>query len=295
MVNLILTAVIVLGVTGIVLAVILFGAAKKFTVTEDPRIAQVAEVLPQANCGGCGYPGCAGFAQACVKAGSLEGKLCPVGGQPVMDKVAAILGLTAQASEPKIAVVRCNGTCENRPRIAQYDATKSCLIAHAVGGGETGCFFGCLGYGDCEAACQFDAIHVNPATGIPEVDEEKCTACGKCVKACPRLIIELRPKGKKSRRIYVSCVNKDKGPVAKKACSVGCIACGLCVKACAFEAITVENNVAYIDADKCKQCRKCVEVCPQHSIIELNFPPRKEKSEAPAAPAAQPNPQEQKN
>ena len=219
--NLILVAVISLGAIGLVAAVILYVASKKFAVYEDPRIAQVAEVLPQANCGGCGFPGCAGFAAACVKAadaGSLEGKLCPAGGTPAMEKIAAILGMEAVAAEPKIAVVRCNGSCENRPRTAKYDGAKSCAIAHATSGGETGCAFGCLGCGDCVEACKFDAIHINPETGLPEVDEEKCTACGACAKACPRRIIEIRPKGKNSRRMVVMCMNKDKGAIANKAC-----------------------------------------------------------------------------
>jgi Na+-translocating ferredoxin:NAD+ oxidoreductase RNF subunit RnfB len=289
--NVILIAVIVLGVVGLVSAVVLFLASKKFAVWEDPRIRQVSEVLPQANCGGCGYPGCSGFADACVKAGSLEGKLCPVGGQPVMEKIAEILGLAAEVSEPKVAVVRCNGTCANRPRLNQYDSAKSCAIQAALYGGETGCSFGCLGCGDCVAACQFGAIKMNEETGIPEVDEAKCTACGACVKACPKNIIEIRPTGKKSRRIYVQCVNKDKGAVARKACTVACIGCGKCVKVCAFEAITLENNLAYIDYNKCKSCRKCEEACPQGSIIALNFPPRKPKAEGEAVaakPAAKP-------
>jgi ferredoxin len=120
---------------------------------------------------------------------------------------------------------------------------------------------------------------MDPETGLPVVDQEKCTACGACVKACPRSVIELRNRNKMDRRVYVSCVNKDKGPVAKKACAVACIGCGKCVKACAFEAITLENNLAYIDTDKCRLCRKCVDECPQHSILAVNFPPRKEKSE----------------
>ena len=289
--NVILIAVISLGAIALVLAAVLYVASKKFAVYEDPRIAQVSEVLPQANCGGCGYPGCSGFADACVKAASLEGKLCPVGGQPVMEKIAEILGLAAEVSEPKVAVVRCNGTCANRPRLNQYDSAKSCAIAAALYGGETGCSFGCLGCGDCVAACQFGAIKMNEETGIPEVDEAKCTACGACVKACPKNIIEIRPTGKKSRRIYVQCVNKDKGAVARKACTVACIGCGKCVKVCAFEAITLENNLAYIDYNKCKSCRKCEEACPQGSIIALNFPPRKPKAEGEAVaakPAAKP-------
>ena len=287
--NVILVAVIALGAIGLIVAAVLFLVSKKFAVKEDPRIAEVAAVLPQANCGGCGYPGCAGFADACVKAadaGSLEGKLCPVGGQPVMAKVAEIVGLAVTETEPKVAVVRCNGTCEHRPHVVEYDGAVSCRVAHATSGGETGCFFGCLGCGDCVAACSFDAIHMNPETGLPEVDEEKCTSCGSCVKACPRAIIELRPKGKKGKRMVVQCVNKDKGPVAKKACAVSCIGCGKCAKVCEFEAITVENNLAYIDPAKCRLCRKCEAECPQGTIVAMNFPPRKPKAEAPAAPAA---------
>ena len=279
--NLILIAVISLGIIAFVAAGILYAASKKFAVYEDPRIAQVAEVLPQANCGGCGYPGCSGLAGAIVKAGSLEGKFCPVGGQPVMEKVAAVMGLTAEQTEPMVAVVRCNGTCANRPRLTEYDGVRTCAIAAATYGGETGCSYGCLGCGDCTKVCKFDAIHMNPETGLPEVDDEKCTGCGACTKACPKGVIELRYKGKNNRRVYVRCINKDKGPVAKKACSVACIACGKCEKTCPFGAITVENNVAYIDFMKCKSCRKCVEVCPQHSIIDLNFPPLKKK-ETPA-------------
>ena len=174
-----------------------------------------------------------------------------------------------------VAVVRCNGTCENRPRIAEYNGLRTCAAIHATGAGETACGFGCLGCGDCVSACQFEAIHMNPETGLPEVDDEKCTACGACVKACPRSIIELRKKGPKNRRIYVQCVNKDKGPAAMKACKVSCIACGKCFKACKFDAITIENNLSYIDYNKCKMCRKCVNECPTHAITALNFPVKK--------------------
>ena len=273
----ILIAVISLGVIGAIGAIILYLASKKFEVYEDPRIAQVQEILPAANCGGCGYPGCSGFATACVNSDSLDGLFCPVGGSEVKGKVAGILGKEASSADATVAVVRCNGTCEARPKINQYDGVKSCAVASSLYGGETGCSFGCHGYGDCVTVCNFDAIFINPVTGIAEVIEDKCTSCGACVKACPKNLIELRKKGPKSRRIFVSCMNKDKGVIAKKACTNACIGCSLCFKECAFDAIKIENNLAYIDHNKCRLCRKCVDVCPTNAIHELNFPPKKEK------------------
>ena len=133
-----------------------------------------------------------------------------------MEKVGAILGLAAVASDPKVAVVRCNGTCEARPRTSEYNGARSCQIMNSLYVGETACPFGCLGCGDCVAACQFGALSMDEKTGLPVVDEEKCTSCGKCVKACPRNIIELRKKGPKGRRMVVECVNKDNGAIARK-------------------------------------------------------------------------------
>ncbi len=276
--NAILIAVALLGIIGAASATILYLTGQKFKVIEDPLIEQIQEILPGANCGGCGFPGCRGFASAIVKSYTMDDLFCPVGGQETMDKIATILGKTAPATSKKIAVIRCNGTCEHRPQTSIYDGAPRCAIEAALYGGETDCFFGCLGLGDCVDACLFDAIHINPQTLLPEVDEDKCTACGACVKACPKDIIELRKQGPKSRRIFVSCVNKDKGPIARKACEVACIGCSKCLQVCAFDAITIENNLAYIDDDKCRLCRKCVPVCPTNSIWELNFPPRKEKA-----------------
>lgn len=281
----ILIAVIVLGAIGLIAATVLYAASRKFAVYEDPRITRVSEILPGANCGGCGFPGCGGMADALVKgadAGSLNGLSCPVGGAETMGKVAELLGMAVGDTEPMVAVVRCNGTCEHRPKIAEYAGLRTCAAMNACGAGETACGFGCLGCGDCETACQFDAIHVNPETGIPEVDEEKCTSCSACVKACPRNIIELRKKGPKGRRVFVSCVNRDKGPVAMKACKAACIGCGKCVKACQFGAITIEGNVSYIDFNKCRLCRQCVGVCPTKAICAVNFPAPKSMPENPA-------------
>ena len=270
----IIYTIISLCAIGIASAVILYFVAQKFKVEEDPRIDTVDSILPGANCGGCGKPGCRGFAEATVKATSLDGLFCPVGGAETMTKVAAALGMEVTVQTPQIAVVRCNGTCDHRQRTSQYDGYKSCAIEHSLYRGETDCTFGCLGCGDCVTACPFDAIHMDE-NGLPVVSEEKCVACGACVKACPRNIIELRNKGVKGRRVFVCCVNKDKGNIARKACTAACIGCGKCVKECPFEAITLENNLAYIDFRKCRLCRKCVSVCPTHAIHEVNFPPRK--------------------
>ncbi len=273
--NFILIAVIVLGAIGLLAALVLFAASKKFAVYEDPRIAQVSALLPGANCGGCGFAGCGGMADALVKgadAGSLDGLNCPVGGADVMGQVADLLGMAIANGEPRVAVVRCGGTCEFRQHIAEYSGLRTCAAMNACGAGETACGYGCLGCGDCVAACQFGAIRVNPETGVAEVDENLCVACGACVKACPRGIIELRKKGPKGRRVYVSCVNRDKGAVSMKACKVSCIGCGKCSRECPFGAITLSSNLSYIDPEKCRLCRKCEKVCPTHAIVAVNFP-----------------------
>lgn len=273
--NSIIIAVVILGGIAFVAAIVLFVCSKKFAVFEDPRIARVNELLPGANCGGCGFAGCNAMAEALVKEsdkGSIEGISCPVGGAEVMSQVANLLGMTVANGEPQVAVIRCNGTCENRPRISQYVGLRTCAAMNACGAGETACGYGCLGCGDCVNACQFDALHMNEETGLPEVDENKCVACGACVKACPRHIIELRKKGPKNRRVFVSCVNRDKGAIAMKACKSACIGCGKCAKECQFEAITIEGNLSYIDFTKCRLCKKCVAICPTKAIQAVNFP-----------------------
>lgn len=273
--NFMFIAVVVLGAIALLASVVLYVCSKKFAVKEDPRLAQVSAVLPQANCGGCGFPGCSGMADALVKAadaGSLEGLNCPVGGAEVMEQVADLLGMAVANTEPMVAVVRCNGTCEHRPKTIEYSGLRTCAAMNACSAGETACGYGCLGCGDCVDACQFGAIAINPETGIVEVNEDLCGGCGSCARACPRHIIELRKKGPKGRRVYVSCVNHDKGPVAKKACSVACIGCGKCEKECPFGAITMDGNLTYIDPQKCRLCRKCERACPTGAIMAVNFP-----------------------
>jgi Na+-translocating ferredoxin:NAD+ oxidoreductase RNF subunit RnfB len=275
----VLYTIISLSVLGAIAAIILYVVAQKFKVYEDPRIDQVEDALPGANCGGCGYPGCRGFAEAIVKSDDLKQFNCPVGGNDTMQAIAKILGQEIEEQEPLVAVVRCNGSHQNRPQTSQYDGPATCAIESTLYGGETGCHYGCLGKGDCVEACDFEAIFMNQETGLPYVVDDNCTACGACVTACPNDIIELRKKNKKDRKIYVSCVNQDKGALARKVCQVACIGCGKCVKVCPFDAITMENNLAFIHSDKCKLCRKCVEECPTNAILEIGFPPRKKKKE----------------
>jgi len=275
----ILFTVVSLSVLGLLLALILYLVAQKFKVEEDPRIDDVEAILPGANCGGCGYAGCRAFAEGCVKADNLDSLYCPVGGNDTMKSVASYLGMEVAEKAPQVAVVRCNGNCDSRPKTNHYDGYSSCAVMASLYAGDTACSFGCLGQGDCVVVCNFDAIKMDPRTGLPEVDQDKCTACGACVKACPKFIIELRNKGPKNRRIFVSCINKDKGGVAKKACAVACIGCFKCQKVCPFDAITMSNNLAYIDYNKCKLCRKCVTECPTHAIWEVNFPVRVPKKE----------------
>lgn len=279
----IILTVAILAALGLIFSVVLYFVAQKFKVDEDPRIEIVESILPGANCGGCGNAGCRAFAEGIVKAPSMDGFFCPVGGNPVMAKIAEALGQKVEAKEPMVAVVRCNGTCESRPKTNKFDGYSSCKVMSALYAGDTGCRYGCLGCGDCVSACPFDAIHINEG-GVAEVDQDKCTACGNCVKTCPKGLIELRKKGPRNMRVFVACMNKDKGAVTRKACSVGCIGCGKCTKVCASEAITLENNLAYIDFTKCKLCKKCVDECPVKAIHAVNFPVKK------VAPAAAPAP-----
>lgn len=275
--TIILTAAIITGL-GLLLAVALYLVAQRFKVEEDPRIGQVEKAMPGANCGGCGFAGCRAFADSCVKAGNLEHNFCPVGGNETMKKVAAVLGCEAVEQAPKVAVIRCNGSCANRPRTNEYDGLESCRVKAALYSGDTACAFGCLGCGDCVKVCANGALSMNPETGLPEVDESKCSACGQCVAACPRRLIELRNQGttaKNKRRVYVRCVNKDKGGVARKACTAACIGCGKCAKVCKFDAITVADNLCYIDYNKCKACGQCVFECPTGAIVAVNFSPKK--------------------
>lgn len=273
---LIVYAVIVLGLLGLIFGIILDFASKKFAVEVDEREAEILEVLPGANCGGCGYPGCGGLAAAIAK-GEAPVNGCPVGGEAVADKVASIMGVEAGSGEKIVAHVRCKGTCESAKTKYEYSGIKDCRAAASLIGGPKGCSYGCLGLGTCVQVCAFDAIHV--VDGVAIVDEEKCVNCGKCIGVCPKGLIERKPANK---AVTVDCKSNDFGKAVKENCTVGCIGCGLCQKECPFDAIIFENKLARIDYDKCKQCNKCATKCPTKVIKP------KERKKPPVKPAAKP-------
>lgn len=267
--------VISLTAIGIVAAVVIYFVSKKFAVQEDDRIGKVEQVLPNTNCGGCGQPGCHAFATAVIAAGDLSSLHCPVGGNAVMKQVAEILGIKAVERDPYIAVVRCSGSFEQRKKTNIYDGTESCKIAAALYSGDTGCAYGCLGMADCVEVCDFEAMYMDEKTGLPVVIEDKCTACNACVKECPKGILEIWPKGKKNQRVYIACLNEEKGSTARKECAVACSGCSKCFEACRYDAITMVNNLAYIDPEKCKLCMECVDTCDVHNIVTANVTPEK--------------------
>ena len=258
----ILTATAVVGVVGIFVGLFLGAAGIKFRVEVDAKEEAVLAALPGNNCGGCGYAGCSGLAAAIAK-GEAPVNACPVGGAPVGEKIAAIMGVEAGASERKVAFVACMGGCDKSRQDYDYYGAQDCrMMGFVPGGGPKSCNSGCLGYGSCVKACPFDAIHV--VNGVAVVDREKCKACGKCVEACPKHLISLIPYDAK---YVVACSSKDKGPVTMKACEVVCIGCGLCARNCPSQAVEVKDFHAAIDQEKCTGCGACAEKCPKKCIL----------------------------
>ena len=259
----ILTATAVVGVVGVFVGLFLGVAGIKFRVEVDEKEEAVLAALPGNNCGGCGYAGCSGLAAAIAK-GEAPVNACPVGGAPVGEKIAAIMGVEAGASERKVAFVACMGDCGKSRQDYEYFGAQDCqMMGFVPGGGPKSCNSGCLGFGSCVKACPFDAIHV--VNGVALVDKEKCKACGKCVEVCPKHLISLIPY---DARYAVACSSKDKGPVTMKACDVGCIGCGLCARNCPSQAVEVKDFHAAIDQEKCTGCGTCAEKCPKQCIIK---------------------------
>ncbi|MDR1793365.1 MAG: RnfABCDGE type electron transport complex subunit B [Bacteroidales bacterium] len=261
--DLIILSVGILAAIGAGLALILYFVSRKFKVYEDPKIDEIAALLPGANCGGCGFAGCRNFAEFIVKNGGLNGKMCPPGGAATNDAIAALMGGEAQATVPTKIVLCCNGTCENAPSKIKYDSIASCAYANMVTASECGCSYGCLGCGDCVKVCGFDAIAIDVATGMPQISD-KCVQCGACITACPRNLLTKVPQTEQGI-VWVACKNKEKGVEAKKNCTVACIGCMKCVKSCQYEAVTVADSLATIN-EKCIACKTCAEGCPTKAI-----------------------------
>lgn len=259
--GMILAAVIV-GCVGLFIGAFLGIAGKKLAVETDEREEAIVEALPGNNCGGCGYAGCSGLAAAIVE-GKASVSGCPVGGAPVAAVIGEIMGQKAEEQVRMTAFVKCNGTCENASKDYEYYGVEDCtMMAFVQNGGPKSCKYGCMGYGTCVKACPFDAIHIRD--GVAVVDKEACKACGKCVAACPKNLIELVPYEQKH---LVQCSSKDKGKDVMSVCKVGCIGCKMCERVCPSGAVTVQDNIAHIDPEKCTNCGLCAEKCPKKIIM----------------------------
>ncbi|MEE0954543.1 MAG: RnfABCDGE type electron transport complex subunit B [Eubacterium sp.] len=254
-------ATILIGGVGIFVGVFLGIASHVFAVEEDERVTEVREELPGANCGACGFSGCDALAGAIV-AGNAPVNACVVGQKPVADKIAAIMGTAAGDAQRKVAFVRCTGDCDKTTDKYEYSGQEHCaMVKVAPGGGPKSCSYGCEGFGDCVAVCEYDAIHI--VKGIAKVDEDKCMDCKKCIKACPKdMIIEV-PYHYTS---HIGCVNPEKGKPVMQNCKIGCISCQKCVRECPAKAISF-NGFPTIDYSLCTDCGHCKEVCPRHCIV----------------------------
>ena len=253
--SVIITAIISVTVIGAICAILLNVASQLMYVKVDLRVAQLNDIMPGANCGACGYPGCEGFSVA-LAAGEAKANLCTPGGPELLVKISEILGIETGSIEAKIAVIRCLGSDDAQQKKMDYKGLQSCAGANQLYGGQCACGFGCLGYGDCKIVCPSDAICME--SGLAHIIKNLCTGCGLCVKACPNKLITMESA---EIPVLVACINTEKGAVVRKKCKYGCIACTKCVKECPDGAITMADNLAVIDYAKCSGCGKCVDVC----------------------------------
>ena len=260
--NPILIATLVIAIIGLLGAGLLVGASKVFAVTEDERAQEVELALPGANCGACGYAGCAAYAKAVTEGAPVN--QCMAGGAAVAEKIAAIMGVNAGKAKEYKAMVACRGDASHTWKRYEYHGIETCAACNVLHSGDSSCPFGCLGFGDCVRACKFGAIQI--VDGIAKVDPEKCTGCGVCKTVCPKKIIFLYTF-KETPKPIVMCSNHKKGIDTRRECTAGCIGCNKCVKNCPEQAIYVNNNVARVDYTRCIGCRKCADDCPVHCIL----------------------------
>ena len=252
--------VVVVVVIGLIAGLILSFASIIFAVPVDEKAEAIQGVLPGANCGACGFPGCSGYAAA-LAAGEAEVGLCSPGGADVAAECAEILGVAAGSMEKKVAIIQCAGTCSVVDKKMNYEGIDSCTAAAVFFGGDSACQYGCLGHGDCAKVCPENAITI--CNGLATVNTELCVGCGLCAKACPKNVIIIEAE---KWNQHVRCKNTDKGAETRKTCKVGCIGCMKCQKECEAGAITVTNFNATIDYSKCTNCGHCKEVCPVKAI-----------------------------
>lgn len=255
-------ATIAVGVIGLVFGLLLAVAAVIFKVNADERIGKIEEILPGANCGGCGFAGCSAYANAVVEKGAAI-DCCSVGGASVAEGIGKIMGKTADKNAPMVARVLCGGNPDFAEKKYDYEGVLDCNAVTRLAGGQKQCEFGCLGYGTCTKVCQFGAIQIE--NGVAVVDEDKCTACGMCVKACPKNVIELVPK---NNPMTVLCKNRLIGKEVMSMCKIGCLGCKICEKNCPFSAISVVDNLARVDYERCEACGLCAKVCPKKVVVE---------------------------
>jgi len=275
----------VMAVLGAALGLLRYIASRAFAIKTDPKVDEILAALPGANCGGCGMAGCAAYAEMLVKSGGAV-NLCGPGGAAAAAKIAAIMGVAFDASDRRVSMLACRGTCQFAPAKYEYSGVRDCRAAALVHDGPKACRWSCLGLGTCATACPYGAIRMG-ADGLAHVAEELCMACGKCVTVCPRNLFRLA--GEK-QTVRVACSSRDPGKETSRVCKVGCIACRRCEKACKFEAIKVVDSLATIDYDKCKNCGACVKVCPRGIIVNWRAArkARRARAEAASAPAGEP-------
>ncbi|SMP49760.1 RnfABCDGE type electron transport complex subunit B [Anoxynatronum buryatiense] len=250
-----------LGGLGLVFGAGLAYASQKFKVDVDPKVTTIRDLLPGANCGGCGVPGCDSFAKL-VSSGEAAVDGCPVGGPELAQKLAEVMGVEVTGSTRQVAKVICNGGSDACKEKFIYNGITDCVAANLVSGGSKSCKFGCLGLGTCKNVCPFGAIEMTE-DHLAKIIPEKCTGCLKCVEVCPKNVIVMTPF---HQEVVITCNSNDSGKLVRQKCSVGCIGCQICVKACPEGAIDFENNLAFINYEKCTNCYICVGKCPTKAI-----------------------------